>query len=291
MQKLALRLKAAGRPYLRQKPKKPDAQGTTGPSSNSKTATSGARSSGSAGRGVSASGVTAGRVDSGERPSHVVQVIIVPIFWLKREEEMRDVIAAAHLVEKLLSGAGVDCGVDTTVPMAPGQKFKHWEVAGVKVRVEVGPKEAEQRSCILAVCSKPGEVADKSTVQVGQELLDAVRRQLPQLPPSKAVDDRALLASLSIQRGSGRPGGNGPRVISGRGLSIDAAAKSASRKVLGGDDLEDDFLLEADDNEKAQKTSAQPEEDVSRNGTEGERKLTVSTSKSTSKKKGRTVVF
>lgn len=40
------------------------------------------------------------------------------------------------------------------------------EVAGVKVRIEVGPEEAEQRSCILAVCSKPGEVAAKSTVQV-----------------------------------------------------------------------------------------------------------------------------
>lgn len=80
--------------------------------------------------------------------------------------------------------------------------------------------------------------------QVGQELLDAVRRQLPQLPPAKAADDRALLASLSIQRGSGRPGGHGPRANSGKGLSIDAAAKPSSTKLLGGDDLEDDFLLE-----------------------------------------------
>lgn len=56
----------------------------------------------------------------------VAQVVIVPIFWLKRKEEMADVIAAAQRVERLLAGSGVDCGCDTTAPMSPGQKFKHW---------------------------------------------------------------------------------------------------------------------------------------------------------------------
>lgn len=56
----------------------------------------------------------------------VPQVIIVPIFWLKRKEEMADVITAAQRVERLLAGSGVDCGCDTTAPMSPGQKFKHW---------------------------------------------------------------------------------------------------------------------------------------------------------------------
>lgn len=53
-------------------------------------------------------------------------MIIVPIFWLKRKEEMADVITAAQRVERLLAGSGVDCGCDTTAPMSPGQKFKHW---------------------------------------------------------------------------------------------------------------------------------------------------------------------
>ena len=37
----------------------------------------------------------------------------------------------------------------------------------MKVRLEVGPKEAEQGGCILAVCTTPGEVAAKTMLQVG----------------------------------------------------------------------------------------------------------------------------
>ena len=38
---------------------------------------------------------------------------------------------------------------------------------GVKVRLEVGPKEAEEGGCIFSVSSKPGEVATKVAMQVG----------------------------------------------------------------------------------------------------------------------------
>lgn len=290
-QALAIRLKLAGRPYLRQKPKKPDTAGASGTAAPA--ASTAARSSKSAGRAApgTGGGVAGGRVDSGERPSHVVQVIIVPIFWLKREAEMRDVIAAAHLVQKVLSGAGIDSGVDTTVPMSPGQKFKHWEMAGVKVRVEVGPKEAEQHSCILAVCSKPGEVAAKSTVQVGQELLDSVRRLLPQLPSAKASEDRALLASLGIERGSGRPGGSAPRANSGKGLLIDAAATPNNRKLLGGDDLEDDFVEEV--SKQAEKAgNAAKSTTVSRDSdADDQNRVLELPQKPNKKKKPRTVVF
>ena len=41
------------------------------------------------------------------------------------------------------------------------------EEAGVKVRVELGPKEAAAGQCILAICtSTPGEVAAKTMMQV-----------------------------------------------------------------------------------------------------------------------------
>ena len=40
------------------------------------------------------------------------------------------------------------------------------EQAGVKVRLELGPKEAAAGQCILAICTTPGEVAAKTTLQV-----------------------------------------------------------------------------------------------------------------------------
>lgn len=39
---------------------------------------------------------------------------------------MAAVLEAAMRVQRFLAAAGVDCGCDTTVPMSPGQKFKHW---------------------------------------------------------------------------------------------------------------------------------------------------------------------
>lgn len=79
--------------------------------------------------------------------------------------------------------------------------------------------------------------------QVGQELLDAVRQEVPGLPPAVTKEDRALLAELGMARGSGRPGGAAGRARTGGGLSISASAPPSSRKVLGGDDLDDDFAL------------------------------------------------
>ena len=69
-------------------------------------------------------------------------------------------------VVQLLHAAGIDCGIDTTTTLSPGQKFRHWEERGVMVRVELGPQEAISGSCLLAICTTPGEVAAKSTVQV-----------------------------------------------------------------------------------------------------------------------------
>ena len=40
------------------------------------------------------------------------------------------------------------------------------EMQGVKVRLEVGPKEAQEGGCIFSVSSKPGEVATKVAMQV-----------------------------------------------------------------------------------------------------------------------------
>jgi hypothetical protein len=40
------------------------------------------------------------------------------------------------------------------------------EEASVKVRVELGPKDAAAGQCILAICTTPGEVAAKTTLQV-----------------------------------------------------------------------------------------------------------------------------
>lgn len=40
--------------------------------------------------------------------------------------------------------------VDTNDRQTPGWKYNHWEMRGVPVRVEVGPKDVEANTCVMA---------------------------------------------------------------------------------------------------------------------------------------------
>lgn len=48
------------------------------------------------------------------------------------------------------------------------------EMQGVKVRLEVGPKEAQDGGCILSISTKPGEVAAKTPLPARLRLDGAV---------------------------------------------------------------------------------------------------------------------
>ena len=75
-----------------------------------------------------------------------VQVIVVPIF---RDAEARQRVAA-HVEASLpaLKGAGVRVQVDWR-DQRPGEKFNHWELKGVPLRLEVGPRDVEAGQVVL----------------------------------------------------------------------------------------------------------------------------------------------
>ncbi len=70
-----------------------------------------------------------------------VQVVIVPIITGKRKEE---VIAAAERARDLLASAGFRARVDTR-DLRPGAKYYYWEMRGVPVRLEIGPRDLDSR--------------------------------------------------------------------------------------------------------------------------------------------------
>jgi hypothetical protein len=114
----------------------------------------------------------------GHKPRRSVQVIIVPIFWNRRESEKESVLEAAAAAQTALRAAGIKADTDTTHKLTPGQKFRHWEEKGVKFRVEIGPQEAESGTCMFASCSNPGQVAIKEKVTIGQTLVEKACRAL-----------------------------------------------------------------------------------------------------------------
>jgi prolyl-tRNA synthetase len=84
-----------------------------------------------------------------------IQAVIVPI-W-RKEAERGPVVEMAERVSAALAGAGVRVKVDLRDDVTPGFKFNDWEMRGVPVRVEIGPRDVQQEAVVLARRDMPGK--------------------------------------------------------------------------------------------------------------------------------------
>src|SRR5262244_1713305 len=83
------------------------------------------------------------------------QVVVVPIF--KNDEEKAGVMGAARQLKASLISANVRVTLDEREGQSPGWKFNDWEMRGVPVRVELGPKDVAKQSAVLARRDRPGK--------------------------------------------------------------------------------------------------------------------------------------
>lgn len=81
-----------------------------------------------------------------------IQAVIVPIY--KNDEEKARVLPVIAQVERELQDFRVK--VDTREEYTPGYKFNHWELRGVPLRIEIGPKDVEKGTVVLARRDIPG---------------------------------------------------------------------------------------------------------------------------------------
>lgn len=81
-----------------------------------------------------------------------IQVVIIPIF--RKDEEQEKVLAAVERVKEELSDFRVK--VDDRTEVTPGFKFNQWELRGVPLRLEIGPKDVANNSVALARRDIPG---------------------------------------------------------------------------------------------------------------------------------------
>jgi prolyl-tRNA synthetase len=93
------------------------------------------------------------------------QAVIVPIF--KSDEEKRAVFEAARKMSKELIAAEVRVKIDERDGMSPGFKFNDWEMRGVPLRIELGPKDVASGNVVLARRDRPGREGKRSVSQQG----------------------------------------------------------------------------------------------------------------------------
>jgi prolyl-tRNA synthetase len=109
------------------------------------------------------------------------QVIIVPIF--RTDEERALVFAEADKLAVELAGFRVR--VDKREGQSPGFKFNDWEMRGVPLRIELGPRDVAADEVVLARRDIPGREGKASVARSGaaaavSETLEAVQAALYQ---------------------------------------------------------------------------------------------------------------
>ncbi len=83
------------------------------------------------------------------------QVVIVPIY--RNDQEKSQVMPVVTHLEAELQAAGVRLKTDSREEMTPGYKFNDWEMRGVPLRIEVGPRDVAQGTVAFARRDIPGK--------------------------------------------------------------------------------------------------------------------------------------
>jgi prolyl-tRNA synthetase len=110
-----------------------------------------------------------------------IQVVIVPIY--KSDEERSRVLEIARQTQRKLQANDVRVHLDDREEYTPGWKFNEWELRGVPVRIEIGPKDIEGEQVVLARRDLSGREGKRSVPQAQllpelEKLLDEIQQNL-----------------------------------------------------------------------------------------------------------------
>lgn len=106
-----------------------------------------------------------------------IEAVVVPIF---RKDNVSEVSAYARKIGEELRAAGVKVETDLDETASSGWKFAEWEMVGVPVRIEAGPKDMEKDQAVL-VRRDTGEKLFVSREQIPakvKELLALIQQNL-----------------------------------------------------------------------------------------------------------------
>ena len=115
-----------------------------------------------------------------------IQVVVVPI--AKNDAERTAVTEAVARITADWKGR-FRYKIDDRDNLSPGFKFNEWEVKGVPVRIEVGPKDVQKGTVAISRRDRPGREGKAFVEQAG--LTEHVAQLLDEI--QQALYDRALL--------------------------------------------------------------------------------------------------
>jgi len=107
-----------------------------------------------------------------------IQAVIIPIPYKDVDENL--VLAKAKDVYEKLQKRGISVVFDDRTEYTPGWKFNEWELKGVPIRIEIGPRDVKQKQVTLVRRDTFEKIAikEEKTVNAVAELLVEIQNNL-----------------------------------------------------------------------------------------------------------------
>jgi prolyl-tRNA synthetase len=107
-----------------------------------------------------------------------IQAVIIPIPYKDIDEDL--VLAKAKDVYEKLQKRGISVVFDDRTEYTPGWKFNEWELKGVPIRIEIGPRDVKQEQVTLVRRDTFEKIAikEEKTVNAVAELLEEIQNNL-----------------------------------------------------------------------------------------------------------------
>jgi len=107
-----------------------------------------------------------------------IQVVIVPIPY--KDTDVKLILAKAREIYEKLQKHGVLAVLDDRAEYTPGWKFNEWELKGVPIRVEIGPRDVKQKQVTLARRDtlEKNAIKEEQIVNAVTKLLEKIQKNL-----------------------------------------------------------------------------------------------------------------
>ena len=121
-----------------------------------------------------------------------IQVIIIPIYY--SDEDKEKVEKVSKDIEEKLKKKEIRVQVDNREQLTPGFKFNDWEMKGIPLRIEIGPKDLEKNQVTFA--RRHNRQKDDQQIT---GLVDKVVSELEQIHNDMFADAKKILDDKTVE--------------------------------------------------------------------------------------------
>ncbi len=123
-----------------------------------------------------------------------IQVVIIPIYYTNDDKD--SVMQKAHQIKDDLSKIDLRVHLDDREQLTPGFKFNDWEMKGIPIRIEIGPKDIAKKQVVLVRRhnrTKTSLNMDSLTDEISSELKNIQKEMFD--AAKKILDERIVRVS------------------------------------------------------------------------------------------------